>query len=282
MLTAGHTRRLHFSGNLPEDEFNRRCAAHRPWYHSYYFDNGYQVRGDYDIGADIDDYGFPPSMSGMHVLDLGTGAGWFAMYFEQLGAEVWTVDARGYPDFDVYGRHDYPGVPSGRLPDRLDENGNPIYYSPVSAAFWIMKELLNSKVRFRNSRVYDVRPEMFGGRKFDLVFLGAILCHLRDPIGALMSARGVCAGEVVVTTPVVIGEPESEVLPRQYLPYTDLDRISWWLPNEACFRHWFQAAGFRDVNVATSLTLRCDVEHPDHNGRIINADQTLRLGRARV
>ncbi len=278
---AAAVRKLHFSGDVSADEFNRRCAERENWYHSYYFDNGYAQRGDYNIGADIHDYGFPPSMQGMKVLDIGTGAGWFAFYFEQLGAEVHTVDASGYADFDVYGRVEEPGLDSaGRAPDRLDERGNPVYDSPVSGAFWIMRDLLKSRVRFQNSRVYDIRRELFGGTRFDVVFLGAILCHLRDPIGALMAARRVCAGQVVATTPVVIGEPESEVLPRQYLPYTSLDRISWWLPNEACFRHWFLAAGFRDVNIETSITLRCDVEHPDPNGRIVNADQTLRLGRA--
>jgi hypothetical protein len=168
------------------------------------------------------------------------------------------------------------------MPDRFDEHGAPIYYSAVSGAFWVMKDLLKSSVQYKNSRVYDIRPDLFGCRSFDLVFMGAILCHLRDPIGALMAARRVCSGQIIATTPVVIGEPEGEVLPRQYLPYTDLDAISWWLPNEACFRHWFKAAGFQDVNVDTSITLRCDVPHTDERGRVVNGDQILRVGRARV
>jgi SAM-dependent methyltransferase len=275
--------RLRFTGELTVEQFGEQCKQEKTWYHSYYFDNGYQVRGDYNIGADILDYGFPDSMAGMRVLDLGTGAGWFAFYFEQLGADVVTVDARGYCDFDIYGRHFYPLVSSeGKEPDRFQEDGTPIYDSPVSGAFWLMRDILKSTVHFVNSRIYDIRPEMFGRRKFDLVFLGAILCHLRDPIGALMAARRVCEGHIIVTTPVVIGEPESEVLPRQYLPYTSIDNISWWLPNEACFRHWFLAAGFRNPNVERSVVLRCDLEHPDETGRVVNADQTLRVGRAHV
>jgi len=276
--------RLKFTGSLTKDEFEKRCAAQRWWYHSYYFDNGYEVRGDYNIGADIADYGFPQKMDGMRVLDIGTGAGWFAFYFEQLGAEVTTVDARGYCDFDVYGRYYYPQPDSeGKVPDRYLDDGTPIYYSPVSGAFWIMKEILGSKVRAVNARVYDLRQEMFGRQPFDLVFMGAILCHLRDPIGALMAARRLCRGRIIATTPVVIGEPESEVGPRQYLPYTEIDNITWWLPNEACFRHWFLAAGFRDVDVSRSITLRCDVEHKDPDtGRITNESQTLRVGTAVV
>jgi len=191
------------------------------WYHSFYFDNGTFIRGDYDIGADVADYGFPQSMEGLRVLDIGTGAGWFAFYFEQLGAEVVTVDARGYCDFDVYGRPGYAPIEmEGRAPDRLAEDGTVIYFGPVSRGFWIMKDLLQSSVHFLNARAYDINPALFGGKKFDLVFLGAILCHLRDPIGALIAASSVCRQRVIASTPVVLGEGEADVLPRQYLPYT--------------------------------------------------------------
>ncbi len=273
---------LRYSSSLSAGEFEARCREIPWWYHSYYFDNGFCVRGDYDIGADVAKYGFPESMEGMRVLDIGTGAGWFALYFEQLGAEVVTVDARGYCDFDVYGRSGYPPIENeGRAPDRLSEDGTPIYFSPVSRGFWIMKDILQSSVQFRNSRVYDISPNLFGGQKFDLVFLGAILCHLRDPIGALMAARSVCRHRVIASTPVVLGETEADVLPRQYLPYTDVDKISWWLPNEACFTHWFRAAGFTGVDVSKQVTLRTDLRRSE-GGRTFNGDQIIRVGSAFV
>src|SRR4030095_2494922 len=106
----------------------------------------------------------------------------------------------------------------------MGKSGEPIYFSSVSPGFWTMKDILGSRVRFRNARVYDIGPALFS-EKFDLVFLGAILCHLRDPIGALMAARSVCRHRVMASTPVVLGETESDVLPRQYLPYTNVDRI---------------------------------------------------------
>jgi SAM-dependent methyltransferase len=275
------TFRLRFTGDITPAEFQRRCAEVDRWYHSFYFDNGYEVRGDYDIGADIAAYGFPDSMKGMQVLDVGTGAGWFAFHFEQLGAEVVTLDARGYTDFDVYGGFEYPPIEQERLPDRLNDDGTPVYYSAVSKGFWVMRDMLRSRVRFRNGRAYEIAPEFFGGVKFDLVFLGAILCHLRDPVGALMAARRVCKGMVIASTPVVIGERESDVLPRQYLPYTALDKITWWLPNEACFRHWFLAAGFAGVDISSKVRLRCDVPRFE-SGRQVNGDQTLRVAKAYV
>jgi SAM-dependent methyltransferase len=280
---AGFTKSLlRYSSSVSAEEFEARCREIPWWYHSYYFDNGFSVRGDYDIGADVANYGFPESMEGMRVLDIGTGAGWFAFYFEQLGAEVVTVDARGYCDFDVYGRPGYPPIEKeGREPDRRAEDGSPIYFSPVSRGFWIMKDILKSSVQFRNSRVYDISPALFGGQKFDIVFLGAILCHLRDPIGALMAARSVCRHRVIASTPVVLGETEPDVLPRQYLPYTNTDKISWWLPNEACFRHWFLAAGFTAVDVSGQATLRADIQRSE-GGRPANGDQIIRIASAFV
>jgi tRNA (mo5U34)-methyltransferase len=273
---------LRFTGKVEPEEFHARCRELPWWYHSFYFDNGLNVRGDYDIGADVSAYGFPESMEGMRVLDIGTGAGWFAFYFEQLGAEVVTVDTRGYCDSDVFGRSLYPSIDKeNRSPDRFDEDGTPIYYSPASRGFGIMKEMLGSRVRFRNARVHDLKPEMFGGTKFDLVFLGAILSHLRDPIGALMAARSVCRHRVIALTPVVLGEKAPDVPPRQYLPYTAVDKTSWWLPNEACFRQWFLAAGLTGVDVDRQVTLRSDVQRFDKE-RVANGDQTLRLGSAFV
>jgi hypothetical protein len=151
----------------------------------------------------------------------------------------------------------------------------------MSSAFFLMQDILGSRIDFVNGRVYDIDPSLLKGKRFDLVFMGALLCRLRDPIGALMCARSVCRGEIIASTPVVIGEGSDDP-PRQYLPYTDMDRISWWLPNESCFRLWFEGAGFKDIDVSRSLTLRGDLEHQGPDGRIHNSDQTHRVGRAHV
>ncbi len=195
--------RLVFTGSCDHDTFLSACATYSgEWYHSFYFDNGYDMRGSYDIGHDIDGYGFPNDMSGMRVLDVGCGSGWFSFFFEQRGATVIATDTRGYSDFDVYGRADYLRPASARPPDVHDEQGNPLYFSPVSKSMWIMRELLGSKVVYRNARIYDLSPALFDGVTFDLVFVGALLPHLRDPIGALAAVRSVCHGEVIATTPL--------------------------------------------------------------------------------
>jgi tRNA (mo5U34)-methyltransferase len=272
---------LNYTGTLDQRAFDQLVSSHPWWYHSYYFDNGFSVRGDYNIGADIQDYGFPPSLRGLKVLDVGVGGGWFSLYLEQQGAEVTAIDARGYSDFDVFGRYQYPPITAeGRSPDRYAEDGAPIYDSPVSKTFWIMRDLLGSKVRFKNARIYDLSPQLFEGQSFDLVFIGALLLHLRDPIGALMAARSVCHGQIMASTPIVVNDPDSK-FPFQQLPWTHIDRISWWLPNRACFKLWFEAAGFRNVDVSRIITLRSDLPHLVEE-RQVNENQQLCVGQAFV
>lgn len=267
--------RLRFTGTCSEAEFKRRCAEHDFWYHSYYFDNGFEQRGDYDIGADLAGYGFPEDMRGMSVLDIGTGSGWFATLFEQRGADVCTVDVRGYCDFDVYGRWFYPPVetekPGG--PDRVVADGRAIYYSSVSRGFWIMKDLLGLQAEYFNARVYEVRPELFGGRQFDLVFLGALLMHVRDPIGALMAARSVCRHRLIANSL----KPPSEIASMPVMEFINSREsgCNWWRPNRAAFLELARSAGFREPRVDRTVDIVTDNVYVSPEGLSSGVTQTL-------
>jgi SAM-dependent methyltransferase len=274
--------RLHFLAEMVAQEFDSRCRENPWWSHSFYFDNGFYVRGDYDMGHGLAAYGFPESLEGLRVLDVGTASGWFAFYFEQQGAEVVALDTGGPVDLDIHGRGAAPAIDcKDRAPDRTDEDGAPVFHSADGRGFWIMKDILGSRVRYQSARVYDISPTLFEGRKFDLVFLGGILGRLRDPIGALMAARSVCKHRIIATAAVAPGEAGPGTAPRQYLRQPAVDGARGWLPDEACFREWFLAAGFIGVDVSKEVTLRCDAPRAK-DGRRINSDEILRIGNAFV
>lgn len=267
---------LRFTGTCNEVDFATATRSADFWYHSFYFDNGFEIRGDYEIGLDVDTYGFSSDLSGLRVLDIGSASGWFSFFFEQLGAEVTAVDLRSETDMDTFGRFLPPtDVAAGWM-----------------ESFDVMSKLLGSNVNRVRARAYDVSPDLFGGIEFDLVFMGAILLHLRDPIGALMSARSVCRDRLMATNWFLPQEESVETDSRQDVrggvehPVADLPalgeqesgRRAWWRPNRAAYALWFRAAGFGTVDVSRTVTLTADVVTPDH----YNSTQTLLLADARV
>ena len=58
--------------------------------------------------------------------------------------------------------------------------------------FPIAREALGSRVERMARSIYALDPEVDG--RFDLVYVGSLLLHLRDPVGALERARAVCRG----------------------------------------------------------------------------------------
>lgn len=247
--------RLHFTGTCSRSEFDEATSRAGDWYHSFYFDNGFEVRGDYDIGRDVEAYGFPEDMRGLRVLDVGAASGWFSFYFERRGADVTAFDIRGPEDWDLAAGYVWP---------RPEEFG-----SEWMASFRVMRELLGSRVERVRGRVYDISAAMFA-EPFDLVFMGSLLLHLRDPIGALMAARRVCRGRLVATNWFLEAEGPLADLPSP--------GNAWWRATRQAHVAWCRAAGFGAVDVERTVTLSADRIDPRRN----NQTQTLLLLHAHV
>ncbi|MFN7971493.1 MAG: methyltransferase domain-containing protein [Acidobacteriota bacterium] len=272
--------RLTFTGSCTREEFDASVAEQPWWYHSYYFSNGYQVRGDFDIGRNVHEYGFPEDLRGARVLDVGTASGWFALYFEQCGADVTALDVRGMCDYDYPGFVTLPPLSIEKPePEAFDDDGMPLYFSRVSRGLWIMRRLLGAKLRYRNARVYDLSLDTLGGEPFDLVFLGSLLMHIRDPIGALMAARRVCRGRVMLATNALVEEGD-DPRPRAGMP----EAHNFWYPNRAALRRWLQIAGFREILADRTVNLTADLfqTSPEDPGIIRNRSQLLQLATAIV
>lgn len=256
---AGAT--LRFTGSASSKKFVAALRQAGPLYHSFYFDNGFAAQGDYDIGRDVAGYGFPDDLTALRVLDVGAASGWFSFYFEQLGATVTAVDVASTTDWDTFGPWVWP---------RPEETSGE-YMGP----FAVMARLLDSNVERVRARAYDLTPELFGGETFDLVFMGALLLHLHDPLGALMAARSVCRDRLIAT---------NWFIPETAHAIVDLPALRqetgnvWWRPSRSAYALWLQAAGFRAIDVARTVPLSTDRVVPGRNAR----DQTLLVGDARI
>jgi tRNA (mo5U34)-methyltransferase len=222
-------------------ELRARIAANR-WYHSIELAPGVLTPGHFDTRAASAIVPLPADLTGRRCLDVGTYDGFWAFEMERRGAgEVVAVDVLE-PD-----RWDWPADSSA---DARSALGGP---KRQSDGFELASEVLRSRVERVDVSVYDLDPSVHG--KFDLVYLGSLLLHLRDPIGALERLREVCRGELVV---VDAYDRRLSRLERRR-PAATLDghgRPWWWKPNLAGLARMVQAGGFEVLEGPTPFFMQ--------------------------
>ena len=202
-------------------------ARDMPWYHTLQLP-GVETKGIFDLRPYVDTYGLPEDMSGMRVLEVGTWDGFWAFEMERRGAEVVALDLDDEAALDWPVRRrptTFPEVKRGR-------------------GFFVAKELLDSKVERVVCSIYNATPEELG--KFDLVFCGSVLIHLRDQLLALEHIGALCTGQFISAEEY---EPRLNLLPwpvsRSYVRRDSA--VVYWLPNIRCWKELIWAAGFDRV-----------------------------------
>jgi tRNA (mo5U34)-methyltransferase len=227
------------------------------WYHTIDLGHGVVTPGLVDHRRQLPYYALPDSMAGMRVLDVGTFDGFWAFEFERRGAEVVALDVANWSDVD--------------MPQRMRPYAAEFELDrETGAAFALAHEILGSKVKRFESRIYDVDPEVIG--TFDLVFVSDILLHLRCPQRAIESLASVCRGEMLVAdvfTPMLEGFGD-----LSFAQYTAPSH-TWWLPNANTLRSWMTVAGCESIEEISRFVLDWRVDDPMHKvvlkGRV-NAD----------
>ena len=210
----------------------------RDWYHTIELPDGTVTPGLFDHRPVMHEYQLPPSMAGRRVLDVGTFDGHWAFQFERLGAEVVALEV---PDKAAM---DWPAQLRG---GSMFERGS------TYTNFDVAHEAFGSSVQRERLTVYEASPERLG--TFDLVFVGSLLVHLRDPVGALEALRSVCREELRVVDAV---DPWLDRFNR-FLPAARLQcatgRLEWWVPNRRALGDMVTAAGYVDVSVGKRFTV---------------------------
>ena len=207
-----------------------------PWYHTLDLGHGVVTEGMFDLRPFVDRYGLPADLNGKRVLDVGTFDGFWAFEMERRGAQVTGLDV------DRVQRLDWP--------PRL----RPAEDRPRGHTFALAKEALGSSVQRLGVSIYEATPERVGGR-FDLVFCGSVLIHLRDPMLALERMAGLCGGELIL----------AEEYSRKLRPFLwargaeftgESPWSTWWRPTPGTWASMVRCAGFEDVRVHGRFSLR--------------------------
>jgi len=209
------------------------------WYHTLELPGGELTPGWFDTRGAVDRVPWPAaSLRGLRCLDVGPWDGFWAFEMERRGAdEVVAIDVPDPRGWDW---------PARATPTGMEMLG---VMKGEDRAFDVAARALRSRVRREDLSVYALDPERLG--RFDLVFLGSLLLHLRDPVGALARVRAVCRGTLVLAETVEL--VASLRWPRRPVARLEGDDAPWWWqPNVATVRRMVRAAGFRAV-AATGL-----------------------------
>jgi tRNA (mo5U34)-methyltransferase len=222
------------ANQIDRAELERRVAANHDWYHTLELAPGLLTPGIVDVRPVVPRVPMPASLAGKRCLDVGTWDGFWAFEMERRGAEVHAVDVPDPYRWDWPARtrilESYDGGKENL--ETIKRNGN---------GFPIAREALSSSVQRHEMTVYEISPSTLG--MFDFVFVGSLLLHLRDPIGALERIRTVAGGEVVSND--CIEYVLSRFLPRTPMARLDADdRVWWWQPNQAALHSMIEQAGF--------------------------------------
>lgn len=207
-------------------------VAGTPWYHTIELPGGLVTPGEYDHRPIVDKIPLPARLDGQRCIDIGTHDGFWAFEMERRGArEVIAVDVAKPEDLD------WP-EPRPEFTEAVRS-----HIASSKQAFDVAREALGSRVERRWTSLYELNPETLG--RFDVAFLGTLLHHLRDPVGALQSVRRVVDGQLLV---VAVFSPFKTVL-LPFTPVTELLEVGvdpfFEMPNLAGLRRQLELGGWR-------------------------------------
>ncbi len=211
-------------------------AANPGWYHTIELAPGVVTPGQIDLRETAAKV-LPDDLAGKRALDVGTFDGFWAFEMERRGAAVVAIDV---PTLEAA---EWPAINRERLEATARDWG-----LELGRGFRLAAEALASSVERVECHVQQLSPDRIGG-PVQFVFSGAILLHLRDPVGALERIHGVLepGGQLVLLEPfsprATIRSPRGPMADFQPLA-TD---FNWWLPNLAGLRGWLAAARFDQI-----------------------------------
>lgn len=230
-------------------EMQRRVDEHPFWYHTMDIAPGVTTPGWFDLRHAVAGMPFP-DVRGKRCLDIGTFDGFYAFEMERRGAaEVVAIDVEDHLLWDW--PPDYRGADLARDPGFSGP--------PKGAGFRLVKELIGSKVDWRPLNVYDLDPATVG--EFDVVILGSLLLHLRDPVRALEAVRSVTAGQLLSADQIELDLTLLDATRPLFTLNGSGADCQWFNFNAAGHERLVFAAGFEIIERSRPFSVRFNI-HP--------------------
>ena len=213
------------------------------FYHHFDLPGVGEVGQGWDLRETIDEYlgiTLGVDYQGKRCLDLGAASGFLTFSMEQRGAEVVSYEMESSNQWNLVPYYDSQ-FPTARIKAAMEAD-----HKRIKTSYWFAHRAFQSSAKMFYGNVYNL-PEALG--RFDIVMVGMILPHLRDPFQALYSASRLCNDTIVVTQQCPLGEQPYGL----FLPNTDKDPdnpesyYAWWVFSEQCLINMLNVLGFETV-----------------------------------
>ena len=226
-----------------------RVAAVPSWYHRIDLGDGIETPGPLRMADFLRWYHLPERMDGLRVLDVGASNGFFAYEFERRGAtEVIAVDLPSWADHDWTPRYRQEFWRRSNAEDREH-----IDRAVIEDGFTIVGEALGSqRVQRIRTTIYELSAASLG--TFDVVFSGAMLMHVRDPILGIQRMRECCmAGGRLIVSISAFQEDSKEPIARFAGKW---DQCNWWQMSPACLKAILTCCDFERIENEETYVLQ--------------------------
>ena len=214
------------------------------FYHSMTIPGHGEVQGEWDLRGREKEYLGSIDLAGKKVLEIGTASGHLCFWMEKQGAEVTGYDLSENQEWDIVPYHDYDY--SEHVARRRE------HIRRLNNSWWFAHHRLGSRARVVYGSVYDISPSL---GSFDVVTMGSILLHLRDPFLAMQKAASVARDTFVITDLVMLSYDQAvaTVLGKgrivRFMPdaSTCSPYETWWGLSPHFIAEAVQVLGFKDI-----------------------------------
>lgn len=217
------------------------------FYHKMQLPDAGEVGVSWDVRPCIDDYLGQCDFQGKRVLDVGTASGYLTFEIEKRGADVVSFDMPSADNWNFV-----PHFKAGDVSNLRAVRGDS--HRKLQNAYWYAHRQLNSNAKAYYGDIYQL-PEQLGN--FDVVVMGMVVTHVRDPFQAIHSAARLSKDLVVITNQVpkmswwkrLRGKrPQVNFIPSMQDEIVD----AWWFLPPKCIERMLGAIGFEVIRTTES------------------------------
>jgi tRNA (mo5U34)-methyltransferase len=230
------------------EAIRREIAAIEAWYHCIDLGDGIETPGHFRMADYLSHYHLPDRLDRQRVLDVGASTGFFAYEFERRGAaEVVAVELPSWADHDWTPRYRREfAAKSASEQQNIDRVAMRDGFSVVGAA------LGSKRVRRIFKTIYELTSAELG--TFDLVFSGAMLMHVRDPILGIQRMRECCRpdGRLIVSLSSFQGDAAEPV--AKFVG--EWNQCNWWQMSPKALDAVLTCCDFGTIEHRDSYTLQ--------------------------